>query len=152
MKTSEFAREYLFEPIGISQEDWRWVEDWQGIADGSTGLSFTPRAMARIGILCLNNGSWNSNQVVPKEWINESISTVSGFYEEVGFGEDYGYLWRLLPDYYLASGWHGQYIAVIPKYDIVVIFTGDHPGIPPAYHHTPYIYIINSFIIGGIIA
>ena len=146
MKTSEFAREYLFEPIGISQEDWEWVEDWQGIANGGNGLSFTPRAMAKIGILCLNNGSWDGNQVVPKEWINESTSTVSGFYEEVGFGEDYGYLWWFLPGYYLASGADGQYIAVIPEYDIVVIFTADHPD-----YHATYIYIINSFIIGGII-
>lgn len=64
----------------------------------------------------MNNGSWDGNQVVPKEWINESTSTVSGFYEEVGFGEDYGYLWWLLPGYYVAKGGDGQLIGVIPEY------------------------------------
>ncbi len=150
MKTSEFAREYLFEPIGISQEDWEWVEDYQLIANGANGLSFTPRAMAKIGIMCLNNGSWEGNQVVPKEWINESTSTVSGFYEEWrgggGFGEDYGYLWWLMPGYYLSTGAYGQCIVVIPEYDIVVIFTASYSD-----YFAPYIYIINSFIIGGII-
>ncbi|MFX1554253.1 MAG: serine hydrolase domain-containing protein, partial [Promethearchaeota archaeon] len=149
MKTSEFAREYLFEPIGISQGDWEWEEDSQGVTNGATGLSFTPRAMARIGLMCLNNGSWDGNQVVPKEWINESISTVSGFLPRFGFDEDYGYLWWLFPGsgYYWASGGRGQVIVVIPEYDIVGVFTGDHPD-----HHAPYLYIINSFIIGGIIA
>jgi len=147
MKISEFARAYLFEPIGISQEDWEWVEDSQGIANGGNGLSFTPRAMGKIGILSLNNGSWDGNQVVPKEWINESTSTVSGFYEpQDSLGEDYGYLWWLFPDYYTANGWHGQFITVIPEYDIVVIVTADQADAP-----AQYIYILESFIIGGII-
>ncbi|MFX1461529.1 MAG: serine hydrolase domain-containing protein [Promethearchaeota archaeon] len=150
MKTTEFAREYLFEPVGISQDDWEWVEDYQGIANGGNGISFTPRAMAKIGLLCLNNGSWDGIQVVPKEWINESISTVSGFFEPQGPLGDYGYLWWLFPDYYWAKGWNGQCIVVIPEYDIVVIFTADHTFAKLCYM-APFIYILDSFIIGGII-
>ncbi|MFX0105778.1 MAG: serine hydrolase domain-containing protein [Candidatus Hodarchaeota archaeon] len=146
MKTSEFAREYLFEPIGISREDWEWEEDYQGVTNGASGLSFTPRAMARIGLMCLNNGSWDGNQVVPKEWISESTSTVSGVYEDQGFGEDYAYLWWLIPGYYFASGLYGQCILIFPEYDIVVVFTGCQMD-----YHAPYVHIINSFIIGGII-
>lgn len=141
MKTSEFAREYLFEPIGISQEDWSWIEDIQGITNGASGINCTPRFMAKIGLLCLNEGTWNGTQVVPKEWILESTSHYPG-------STSYGYLWWPNPVFYLAGGYNGQWITVIPDYDIIVIFTAD---IPEGYYSTPYSHIILTFIIGGII-
>jgi len=142
MKASEFAREYLFEPIGISQEDWFWWEDYQETTNGAYGLHISPRAVAKIGILCLNNGSWNSTQVVPEEWIFESTTP----YNEVN-GYGYGYLWWVNPVYYLAGGYNGQWITVIPENNIVVIFTAD---IPEDYYTSRYTYIIREFIIGGI--
>ncbi|MFW9999759.1 MAG: serine hydrolase domain-containing protein [Candidatus Hodarchaeota archaeon] len=142
MKTSEFARDYLFEPIGISQKDWSWIEDYQGITNGAYGICFTPRVMAKIGILCLNNGSWNGNQIVPKEWTIESTSP------NPGSNGDYGYLWWVNPLYYLAAGYSGQWITVIPDYDFIVIFTAE---IPDYTYIAPYDYIIRTFIIGSII-
>ena len=141
-KTSEFAREYLFEPIGISQEDWSWEEDYLGITNGAYGINFTPRVMARIGILCLNNGSWNGTEVVPESWIHTSTTPFTHIWSS------YGYLWWLKPEYYFAEGRNGQLIAIIPEYDIIVIFTAE---MPPGSFRTHYDYIINTFIIGGII-
>jgi hypothetical protein len=140
MSASEFARQYLFEPIGISQEDWTWNEDFQGVTNGASGISMSPRAMAKIGILCLNNGSWNATQLVPKDWILESTAPHPLY-------SFYGYLWWPNPIYYLAGGAYGQWITVIPEYDIIVIFTAD---IPEGSYSTPYDYIIQTFIIGGV--
>ena len=140
MKTSEFAREYLFEPIGISQEDWSWWQDYQGTTSGAYGLHISPRAMARIGILCLNYGSWNGTQVVPEEWIEESITP--------SFFSGYGYLWWLNPVYYLAGGYLGQWITMIPEYNITVILTAE---IAEGTYSSRYNFIINTFIIGAII-
>jgi CubicO group peptidase (beta-lactamase class C family) len=33
------------------------------------GLEMYPRDMAKIGLLVLNNGNWNGEQIVPEEWI-----------------------------------------------------------------------------------
>ncbi|MHA1486819.1 MAG: serine hydrolase domain-containing protein, partial [Promethearchaeota archaeon] len=58
-KTSEFAEDNLFDPLGISREEWYWEENSEGISYGGFGLWFTPQAMSRIGLLMLNNGNWN---------------------------------------------------------------------------------------------
>ncbi|KKN45269.1 hypothetical protein LCGC14_0684760 [marine sediment metagenome] len=130
MKTSEFARQYLFEPIGIQASEWEWTEDaWQWgsgalttISHGGFGIYMNPRAMARIGLLALNNGTWDDTQVVPEEWID--ISSTSHVTEGLfAPGTEYGYLWWLSPEYYSASGLFGQRIIVIPEHDIVVVLT-----------------------------
>jgi CubicO group peptidase (beta-lactamase class C family) len=140
---ADFAQDHLFGPIGIYRDDWYCREDIEGISDGAAGFRFTPRAMARIGLLCLNNGSWNGVQVVPKEWILESITPSST-------NSNYGYLWWLtsLPLYYLAGGMNGQCIYMIPEYNIVVIFTAD---IDEAVYPATYNGLILAFIIGAII-
>lgn len=119
-----FAEEYLFNPIGIN--DIYWPTDPQGINNGGSDLGITPRDMARFGYLILNNGTWDGEQIVPPEWIEEATSTKVAFNSETG----YGYQWWTTPsmDLFSARGYHGQLIVVIPDYDIVVVTTADDPN------------------------
>ncbi len=144
MKTSEFAQQHLFAPIGIKDDQWEWDEiNWEwgngtlnNISYGGWGLYFTPKAMARIGLLCLNNGNWNSTQVVPESYITSaSINHVGN--------PEYGYLfWLKSEDYFYAAGYLGQYIIVIPDYDIVVIIFSESTYVDYALDQ-----IINDYII-----
>ena len=177
MKTSEFAQEYLFEPIGIQESEWEWDEAaWQWgsgalttISFGGFGIYMAPRAMARIGLLALNNGTWDDTQVVPEEWIEVSSSShvTEGLFAP---GTEYGYLWWLSPEYYAASGLFGQRIIVIPEHDIVVVLTHEATldillpeidvivteyiieAVLPPSKSTPAIPSYNLFIVLGIIS
>ena len=84
----EFARETLFEPMGITKAEWVRV---RGDADTGGGLRLRPRDMAKIGQLVLAGGRWNDRQIVSKAWIDASmtprIEATSDF--------SYGYLWWL---------------------------------------------------------
>jgi len=60
MSTYEFGKEYLFDPLGITIQDWK--QSPQGIYFGGNNMFFTTRDMAVLGYLYLNNGEINDVQ------------------------------------------------------------------------------------------
>jgi CubicO group peptidase (beta-lactamase class C family) len=126
----EFARENLFEPLGITPVEWM---RFKGDSDAGGGLRLRPRDMAKIGQLVLAGGRWNDRQVVSKAWIDASMTprleatTGSG-------GFFYGYLWwlgrSLLNGHEVhwagALGRGGQSIRVVPELDLVVVVTAGY--------------------------
>lgn len=102
----------------------------------------TTRSMARFGLLALNKGKWNTEQVVNEAFFTESTSTSQAI------NPSYGYLWwlngkskfmlpndqtvyqgTLIPnapaDMYAAMGAKDQRIYVIPGRKMVVIRMGE---------------------------
>lgn len=100
------------------------------------------RSMARFGILALNKGKWNNEQIVTQSFFNESIVSSQTI------NPSYGYLWwlngkasymvpggqinfigSLVPnapaDMYAAMGAEDQRIYIVPSKNIVVIRMGD---------------------------
>lgn len=134
MNMDEFARENLFEPLGIHSVSW-WSYP-NGRLETASSLSLTPRAMLKFGILYLNNGNWKGQQIISPGWIEKSTAV---YRNNVGIKlpiEDsglngYGYTWWMseLPgndkniQIYRANGWGGQVIMVFPALDMVVVFT-----------------------------
>jgi CubicO group peptidase (beta-lactamase class C family) len=68
--TLEFARQNLFEPLGIQSAFWH--QGPQGYYIGGFGLGLSARDLAKIGFLYLNNGYWNDQSIVPEYWVKES--------------------------------------------------------------------------------
>lgn len=129
MPLDEFARTYLFAPLGIQQSGWRRSPD--GRATGGGGLRLVPRDAAKFGTLYLNGGTWNGVRVVPAAWVTESTLRVNTL------GRDaYGFLWWKrtfehgftgpLVDGFFTSGNGGNFIFVFPSLDLVVVFTGSN--------------------------
>ena len=100
------------------------------------------RSMARFGLLALNKGKWNNEQIINESFFKESIGTSQSI------NPAYGYLWWLngkakymIPggqtvyqgslvsnapaDMYAAMGARDQRIYVIPGKNMVVIRMGD---------------------------
>ncbi len=100
------------------------------------------KSMARFGLLALNKGKWNNEQIINESYFNESVSTSQSI------NPSYGYLWWLngktsfmIPneqnvyqgflvpnapaDMYAAMGAKDQRIYVIPSKKMVVIRMGD---------------------------
>jgi hypothetical protein len=120
----EYARRKLFEPLGVT--DLSWEADPQGITIGGTGLGLRPRDMARLGYLYLHNGQWNGEQIVPAKWVQASTKLHMETKGLMDAAEDdgYGYYWWIDSwGGYSAHGFGGQYIFVMPKQDMVVVFT-----------------------------
>lgn len=125
--TASFADKYLFHPLGINK--YIWVKDPQGIHGGGFSISLNVEDMVKLGLLFLNEGRFNSNQVVSSDWIHEAKKP----YKQVETTKDgtvgYGYqLWtyedtnRNNPvDYYYASGLYGQKIFIVPKLNIMAV-------------------------------
>jgi CubicO group peptidase (beta-lactamase class C family) len=125
MGAAAFAKRYLFDPLGISDYEWRDLTG--GLIDFPGGLSMRPRDMAKIGQLCLNGGRWNGEVIVSKEWVTEStrehIINVDS--------PNYGFQWWCGKYYYrdhsvylyVASGHGGQKIFVVPDFNLVVVIT-----------------------------
>ena len=115
----DFARESLFEPLGIT--DPRWEKDPKGLPIGGWGLRLSPRDMAKLGYLYLHKGLWEGKQVVPAAWVGES--TLPQIRADGGWS--YGYQWWVDPDvpFFAALGRYGQCIFVVPRLDLVVVFT-----------------------------
>lgn len=67
-----FAKKHLFAPLGI--RDYHWHSDAQGVAIGGYGLMMRPFDMLKFGTLYLHKGRWNSKQIVPSAWVEESTT------------------------------------------------------------------------------
>lgn len=115
-----YALSRLFNPLGITAYQWYYQTD--GLPYTHGGLLLRSRDMAKFGYLYLQRGSWNGEQIVPEEWVNES--TVS----QVTDGQ-YGYQWWVGAiygyDFYIAVGYGGQRIINIPGLEMIIVHTSD---------------------------
>ena len=123
----EFARSVLFDPLGITEFEWR---RFKGDSDAGGGLRLRPRDMAKIGQLVLAGGRWNDRQIVSKAWIEASTATKL----KANDYQSYGYLWwlgrsrlngRMVP-WMGALGRGGQSIRIVPELDLVVAVTAGY--------------------------
>jgi CubicO group peptidase (beta-lactamase class C family) len=122
MKTLGFARKYLFDPLGISEVVWE--KSPQGIDVGWGEMWLKPEDMAKFGLLYLNKGRWGQKQIVPGSWV---AASTRGHIDAKPRGQ-YGYHWWVAASgAYMAVGYYGQFIFVVPDKNLVVVFTGDLP-------------------------
>jgi hypothetical protein len=126
MSAREFANQNLFAPLGIGPiSEAQWPSDPQGVTIGGYGLAITLGEMARFGYVFLHQGQWDSNSIVPANWVAASTTSHSNR----GELKEYGYLWWVDPQgkWYAAIGRAGQHIFVYPAENLVVVFTSDLP-------------------------
>lgn len=155
LRIDDFAEKYLFSPLGISNYEWKFLND--NIVYTSGDLAMRPRDMAKLGQLYLNNGIWNHEQIISEDWIKSSTSKyvpVANDYMSKAYGDRYGYQWFLQKfdvdstsiDSVSRDGWGGQRIQVFPSVNTVVVFTGGNYATEP----TPVNDIITRFILPAV--
>jgi CubicO group peptidase (beta-lactamase class C family) len=123
----DFADSTLFKPAGISLK--KWEVDAKGRYLGASGMQFSSQDMIRFGVLYLKKGKVNGKQILPEEWIKESTAKQVELnnWDVLPNANGYGYFWwrRNVKGHqmYIASGYGGQLICVIPDLDMVIATT-----------------------------
>ena len=95
------------------------MDGYNNINDGAASLHLRLRDMVKLGQLFLQDGyASENNQIVSSEWIEKATSPLilTGF---PGL-DNYGYLWWIPQEGYLAYGYGGQFIAVMPERNLVI--------------------------------
>jgi len=129
----DWAQEVLFDRIGISRIEWREYKD--GITFGGFGILTTPREMGKIGQLVANDGIWNGEQIVSKNWIDEMTSEKYSPPGVINMNSTaFGYMWwkNIYRNVNIASGHGGQFILVNREKQLVIVITSEQH---PAGHH-----------------
>jgi CubicO group peptidase (beta-lactamase class C family) len=126
MSARDFAEQYLFGPLNLTIGGWNI--DPQGINNGGTQLYVTARTMAKLGLLYLNNGTWDGQEILTADYVARASSALA----ETHLDSDYGYQWWIdtARDIFSAQGSEGQYIFVVPEHNIVIgiVARADEPG------------------------
>ncbi len=150
-EVKEFAEQYLFRPLGISENLWTSYPDGSIETDG--GLALRSRDLAKIGQLFLDGGVWNGRRIVSEQWVSASIR------ERLRFGRShqwgYGYHWmqaetrigNRVEHSYFVPGDGNQILAVFPSFDMVVVFTAGNYGRDPK---SEYYSLFEEFILPAV--
>lgn len=141
---TEYLRPRLFIPLGIDEYYWECCP--KGYEKGGWGLYMRAEDMAKIGVLVMNGGVWNGQQLIPKEWIAEATRTqVSA--ESVSKLFDYGYhVWTgRHRDTFLFNGMLGQNVLGFRESGIMLV---SHAGNEEVFQSSNYFTAADRFFGG----
>lgn len=123
----------LFEPLGIRNVHWEQCP--MGVEKGGWGLNLRIEDAAKLGQLYLQGGTWMVDgvprQLLSQRWVAEATRNQLSNLE--GAEDGYGYhIWiGKNGSSYHFNGMFGQYVAVFPRYDVVVaLFAGSQNLMP----------------------
>lgn len=128
-------------PLQFGRYYWNVMPNGEGYLGG--GAHLLPRDLLKVGQMYLDGGVWRGRRVVSREWVERSTSprieispattglTQEAFENFYAPGVD-GYAWHRygvrvgdrIVEEYEANGNGGQFLIVVPEYDLVVVFTG----------------------------
>jgi len=155
-KVLDYLDTRIFTPLGIDRP-W-WDESPQGINCGGWGLYVKTEDMAKLGQLLLQGGVWNSEQILPAEWVKEmssyqvpcvpsgadrnNLEALGLTTETSDWMQGYGYqMWMCRHGAFRADGANGQYIIVFPERDAVLVLTTD------SNMYQPYLNIVWEYLL-----
>jgi CubicO group peptidase (beta-lactamase class C family) len=114
-----FMERELLARIGMTSAEPRF--DASGTWIGSSFLFATARDFARFGLLCLRDGVWEGERILPAGWMDHGRTPTPGS------GGEYGAHYWLAVDgtgTFSANGFRGQYTVMAPERDLVMVRLG----------------------------
>lgn len=128
-----FPYQYLFEPLGMHTA--LMETDAAGHFVGSSFMLASARDWSKFGLLYLQDGMWNGENILPQGWVAYTRSPAPaapareyGAHFWLNLGEEEQPETRKMPnvsaDVYYASGFGGQRLFIVPTYDLVIVRLG----------------------------
>lgn len=131
---ADYMEEKLWKRMGAAHDAYWTLSNGTELAMG--GLSVSLRDYARFARLYLNNGSYNGEQILEKDWIRDSVD-IRAEYSRPGSNYDaynaigYGYQWWVPQGEqgeFMAIGVYGQWIYVNPSNRVIIVKTSADPN------------------------
>ncbi|HEX7264939.1 MAG TPA: serine hydrolase [Candidatus Dormibacteraeota bacterium] len=135
---TEWLEKTLWDPLGPQYPGSFSIDSLSGgFEKMPSGLNATPIDLMRLGVLYLHGGSWNGVQLVPSEWVAESVDSAKAspsmmYSTSLSYGMGW---WTQRIDgieVYYTWGNHGEYVMVVPSLDIVIGRFGRQYGLGAA--------------------
>lgn len=141
---TEFLRERLFEPMGITGVHWEVCP--KGIEKGGWGLYIRPEDLAKLGQLVLDGGVWNGQRLISEEYIHAAVSAHAVPPAEMG-DFNYGYqIWvGRHENTFLFNGMLGQNVLGFRDSGILVV---SHAGADTDFQESRYFEIVSRYFGG----
>ena len=126
----DFIKNEFLAKMGIS--NYGWQEDISGLPKSAAGSSFRSRDMIKMGLLVLNKGKWNGEQLIPEKFIEQATAPLT----ESWGGNNHGYFWWV-SEYKIGGktyvckagrGAGGQFIFMFPELDLIAVVTAHNKG------------------------
>jgi CubicO group peptidase (beta-lactamase class C family) len=125
-----FTDKHIFQPLTIT--NYEWMKEKNGITSAWVGLRMRSRDLLKFGILYLNDGKWNSKQIIPADLVMASIeeqieTPFSDSIVRIGYGYQFWTYSETLAGkpltYAQAQGNGGQFIVIDKQSGLVVVLT-----------------------------
>lgn len=125
---TDYMNEKIWNHLGAEYEaSWSIDKKKNGLEKTFCCINSKARDFAKFGRLYLNEGQWNGQQLLPKNWITESTTSA----QKEGAVGYYGYQWWISPKGFYADGLHGQFIYVNRAKNLIIVRLGKSEGKMP---------------------
>lgn len=137
---SQYMEDKLWTKIGVQQEAYWTLNNDKELAMG--GLSVSLRDYARFARLYLNNGVYDGKQIIPEQWVKDSLDASAPYSKPGADGIPYaalgyGYQWWIpagTEQEFAAIGVYGQWIYVNPTSNTIIVKMSADPNfVAPLY-------------------
>lgn len=118
----EFSQSIVWDPLGV--KGYNWEMDGNQIERGGAGLELTARDLAKIGLLFLQHGRWNTQQLVSKSWVDETWNDSLDLKDYGASGHRRNYWWTRQVQstkVHFSDGYGGQVLLVAPELNLIVV-------------------------------
>ncbi|TVR39417.1 MAG: class C beta-lactamase-related serine hydrolase [Cryomorphaceae bacterium] len=137
---ANFFSRHIWKAIGAEADAWWTTDKPHGMERSSCCFYAQVRDLARLGLLYMHGGEWKGKTVIPPDYVEASVSPIR---IPDRYGETvmhYGFQWWLGnhngTPFFQAQGMLGQYIIVVPDYELVVVRLG-HQRSDEKLNHLP---------------
>ncbi len=119
-RLSDYLRPRVLDKIAV--RELRWAQFSPGLDMGFSGVHTNLDAIARLGQLYLDGGTWNGEQILSAEWVaNASRKHIDNpLGDTTDWQQGYGIQVWMSQNGYRGDGAFGQYMVVLPEHDAVV--------------------------------
>ncbi len=131
MPMLDYLKEKALRKIGWSENSYM-IKNEFGDSHGGSGLMATSEDLLRLGMLLIQKGRWQDEQLLPASFVEEMTSCLTpnaltaGVISET---QGYGYqIWRTRHDGFACYGLGGQLVVCLPKEDLILVTTADTQG------------------------
>lgn len=133
---ADYFEARFWQRLGMEYDaSWSLDSEEDRMAKMESGLNGRAIDFAKIGRLVLNRGTWNGEQIVSEEWLEDSLkidpaNNVSKLGENIYYQNGWWIFGPTETDKYTVYGWGhlGQYLFIFPDDEMIVLRFGNEIG------------------------